>query len=102
VSLSTEMVQKIFDLYEEAASPDGEEVKSDLLKELAIMRASFTPSKEQEFNEFVVWMNQFRNFAGTFQGDIDGLLERFHPWQLQQIVQRFKPFGHTPEETPEV
>lgn len=84
-------------LYEEGPSPNGEEPRADMLQQIMNLRSTMGPAKQQEFDEFVIWYNNQRY---AFPGDVPQILSRLHPYQLQQVVQKFRSYGHTPEETP--
>ncbi len=89
MSRSQDMVSKIIEygLYEEGPSPDGEEPRSDMLQEIEALRATMNPATQKDFDDFVVWLNEQRY---AFPGNVSEILQQMHPWQLQQVAQRFK------------
>jgi hypothetical protein len=98
VSRSAQLIESIFDLYEEASSPDALEPRDDMLRQIATMQSEMEPGEKKDFAEFVRWFGQQRyGISGNSPEDI---LNQMHPWQLQLVVQKFKTPGYTPEETP--
>lgn len=88
-----------YGLYEEGPSPDGEEVKDDMLQEITDLRSSMGPAKRAEFDDFVHFQNDQR-VASLATGTVPQLLMNMHPYQLQLIVQKFKVDAVSPEATP--
>ena len=84
-------------LYEEGPSPDATEVRSDMLQELSDLRAKMSPNGLKEFEQFVTWSNNQRY---AFPGTVDDQLGNMHPWQLQQVVQRFRTMAPAVDATP--
>ena len=87
MSRATELIDNIFDLYEESTSPDALERRSDLLSQASDLSGP-------EFSEFVQWFGQQRYGIGG--NDPQEIMNQMHPWQLQLIVQKFKKPSHSP------
>lgn len=80
---------------EEGPSPDGEEVRDDMLQEIMRLRSNMNLSQLEEFDDFVQYLNHQRY---AFPGTVEEVLLQMHPYQLQQVVQKFKNFMLAPEE----
>ena len=87
MSQANDLIDNIFDLYEESTSPDAQERRDDLLQQTSGLSGS-------EFSEFVRWFGQQR--YGISGSDPNAIMQQMHPWQLQLIVQKFKKPSHSP------
>lgn len=87
MSQAEQLVDSIFDMYEEATSPDALERRDDLMSQASSLSGP-------EFSEFVRWFGQQR--YGISGSNPDEIMNQMHPWQLQLIVQKFKTPAHSP------
>ncbi len=94
---ATDLLYKLFDLYEEATSPSPEEVRTDMLNQILAMIPTMEPGMNAEFSDFVQWIGAQRlGLSGT----VEEILGKLHPWMLQLVLQRFKLPAPSPSGTP--
>ena len=91
------LIDKICTFYEEATSPEPKEVRADMLDQIMQMIPQLEPGVKTEFDDFVHFLGA-QKFG--LSGTTEEVLQRMHPWMLQQVQQRFHIPAPSPDGTP--
>ena len=94
---ATDLLYKLFDLYEEATSPSPEEVRTDMLDQILAMIPTLEPGVSKELSDYIQWIGTQRY---GITGTTEEVLGKIHPWALQMVLQRFKIPAPSPAGTP--
>ena len=97
MSKSIELIERLFSFYEESTGPCPVEMRSDMLNQIMQMIPQLEPGVKTEFDDFVHFFGA-QKFG--LSGTTEEILQRMHPWQLQQVQQRFHIPAPSPDGTP--